>query len=170
MDFTVLIIICVLYGIVMFLDLFFKSCMMLPYIEFLKSSGISIKFFRIQIHTNAFNRLINRYSSKFPSIYRRSFKFGFYISMILMPFSICLMVLSLFSSIDTSTSSTSVTSYSYDVKETERAHLEILLPGVNLPLNQIVYYVLALLICSIVHEAGHGIAAVSEIIFLIIFI
>lgn len=150
MDFTALIIVCVLYMMVMFLDMFFKSCMMLPYIDFLRSSGITIKFFRIQFHTNAFNRLINRYSSKFPTIYKQSLKLGVYVTMVLMPFAICLLVLSLMSFENSQSISTEINSN--NVKET--AHLEILLPGVNLPLNQLVYYVMALLICSVVHEAG----------------
>ena len=147
MDLTALIIVCVLYMMVMFLDMFFKSCMMLPYIDFLKSSGITIKFFRIQFHTNAFNRLINRYSSKFPTIYKQSLKLGVYVTIVLIPFAISLLVLSLMSFENSSTAS------SNNVKE-EAAHLEILLPGVNLPLNQLVYYVITLLICSVVHEAG----------------
>lgn len=141
---------------VMFIDLFLKSCMMLPYMDFLKKSGITIKFFRIQFHTNAFNRLINRYSSKFPTLYKKSFKLGVYVTIILIPFAICLMVLSLvsFESSQSSVSNDDNNINNNNVKEEESAHLEILLPGVNLPLNQIIYYVIALLICSVVHEAG----------------
>jgi hypothetical protein len=34
------------------------------------------------------------------------------------------------------------------------------MPGVNLPVSQIWYYMLTLLICGILHEVGHAIAAV----------
>jgi len=34
------------------------------------------------------------------------------------------------------------------------------MPGVNLPMNQISYYLLTLLVCGILHELGHAIAAV----------
>lgn len=136
----------------MFLDFFFKSCMMLPYIEFIQNSGISVKFFRLQFHTNAFNRFVNRFSSKMPTIYKQSFKLGFYVTMILFPIAMCLMLITLFTS-DSSEEShqEGVTGSLMSNKE---AHLEILLPGVNLPLNQIGYYIFALLICSVVHEAG----------------
>lgn len=160
MDFVALIVICVLYAMVMFLDMFFKSCMMLPYIDFLKSSGITVKFFRIQFHTYAFNRLINRYSSKLPALYKKSFKFGAYVTIILIPFAFSLLVMSIFSFENSQQSSSSNdnsnnNNLNVNVKEErETAHLEILLPGVNLPLNQLVYYVIALLICSVVHEAG----------------
>lgn len=33
-------------------------------------------------------------------------------------------------------------------------------PGVNLPISDIGYYVATLVICSVVHELGHAIAAV----------
>jgi S2P endopeptidase len=153
MDLTVLVLIIILYGIVMFLDFFFKSCMMLPYIEFIQSSGITVKFFRLQFHTNAFNRFINRFSSKMPGIYKQSFKLGFYVTMILFPIAICMMVISLFTTGSSSEAASEGIAKAGRTKE-ETAHLEILLPGVNLPLNQIGYYIIALLICSVVHEAG----------------
>lgn len=37
-----------------------------------------------------------------------------------------------------------------------------IMPGVNLPWNQLAHYFLTLLICGVVHEAGHALAAVVE--------
>ena len=34
------------------------------------------------------------------------------------------------------------------------------MPGVNLPTSQISYYLLTLLVCGILHEVGHAVAAV----------
>lgn len=152
MDLTTLILICVIYGIVMFLDYFFKSCMMLPYMDLLKTTGISVRFFRIQFHTDKFNRIVNRHSGKLPGFYKHSFKIGFYVTMILFPVALFFMIFSLFTG-TTETMNLS-TENSGKVREEEIAHLEILLPGVNLPLNQIGYYIISLLICSVVHEAG----------------
>jgi S2P endopeptidase len=180
MNLTILILICVMYGIVMFLDFFFRSCMMLPYLDLLKTTGITVKFFRIQFHTNLFNRFVNRHSSKMPIIYRHSFKVGFYCTMILLPIALSLMIASLFTGSSSVSSAKSPEISGSSVKRDETAHLEILLPGLNLPLSQMGYYVLALLVCSVVHEAGmlyiikkkititkkillgHGIAAVLE--------
>ena len=39
--------------------------------------------------------------------------------------------------------------------------LQPVLPGVNMPLGELGYYFIPLLICSIIHEAGHAIAAVE---------
>ncbi|KAG5667950.1 hypothetical protein PVAND_015910 [Polypedilum vanderplanki] len=165
MDLTILVLICIIYAIVMFIDFFFKSCMMLPYLDFLSNTGISVKFFSIKFHTNAFNRFISRHSSKLPNIYKNSFKFGFYITILLLPISLIVMILSLFSGSSSDTIKNQNTNLISDNKNDESgngAHLEILLPGVNLPLDQIGYYVISLLICSVVHESGHGIAAVLE--------
>lgn len=139
----------------MFFDYFFKSCMMLPYLEFMKNSGFSVRFFRLQFYSTRMNRSIVKWSSKFPNFYRQSFKLGCYMSMLMLPLSLALVISSIFDG--GSQESTVAASASGDV-----ARLEILLPGVNLPLNQIGFYVVALLICSVVHEAGHGIAAVLE--------
>jgi S2P endopeptidase len=154
MDLTVLLLICIVYALVMFIDFFFKSCMMLPYLDFLHHTGIAVKFFSLRIHTNAFNRFISRHSSKLPSLYKNSFRFGFYVTMVLLPVSVCLMLLSLFSSGGGGGGGGERSEGGGSVERHEMAHLEILLPGVNLPLDQIGYYVVSLLVCSVVHEAG----------------
>jgi S2P endopeptidase len=133
---------------------------MLPYIDFIKTSGIKIQFFRISFHTNKFNRIIKRISPKFPSIYKKSFTLGAYVAIFLMPIALLMMLISLLTYSTTNNSNSNISNLSSGsgsyVKSSaeETAHLEILLPGVNLPLNQIGYYVIALFICSVVHEAG----------------
>ena len=39
---------------------------------------------------------------------------------------------------------------------------QVMLPGVTLPISEIGYYVMALLLCSVIHEAGHAVAALQE--------
>jgi S2P endopeptidase len=72
--------------------------------------------------------------------------------MILFPVALFFMIFSLCTG---STETTNLSENTGKVKEEEVAHLEILLPGVNLPLNQIGYYIVSLLVCSFVHEAGN---------------
>lgn len=154
---TFITVVCSFYGLLMFFDYFFKSCMMLPYIEFLASTGISVKFFRLQFHTTKVNRTVVRMSNKLPWIYRNSFKLGCYTAMVLFPIALLIVLASLFSASISKENTGNQVASSGDV-----ARLEILLPGVNLPLNEIGFYIISLLICSVVHEAGHGIAAVLE--------
>ena len=53
---------------------------------------------------------------------------------------------------------------------TEKLSFQVMLPGVTLPISEIGYYVIALLLCSVVHEGGHAIAAILEGIILSRFI
>jgi len=34
------------------------------------------------------------------------------------------------------------------------------MPGVNLPMSQIIYYLLTLFVCAVFHEIGHAVSAV----------
>ncbi|GCB76031.1 hypothetical protein scyTo_0019835, partial [Scyliorhinus torazame] len=45
--------------------------------------------------------------------------------------------------------------------ENERI-LQVVVPGVNLPISQMVYFFSAILISGVIHEVGHGVAAVRE--------
>lgn len=153
---------CAIYGMLLFFDMFFKNCMMLPYLDFLKNTGITIHFFRLQFHTAGFNRFLLKWSTKMPSMYKNSFKLGCYVTMLLFPVAMCLLIASIFSGSPNSNVETENVHQSAISSSHEVARLEILLPGVNLPLDQIGYYIIALFICSVVHEAGHGIVAVLE--------
>lgn len=44
----------------------------------------------------------------------------------------------------------------------DKLSFQVVLPGVTLPISDIGYYMMALLFCSAVHEAGHAIAAIQE--------
>lgn len=86
-----------------------------------------------------------------------SFKLGVYVTSLLFPVALVLVLISTFSSGSSGGSSDGISE-----KSSEIVRLEILLPGVNLPISQFGYYIVSMLICSVVHELGHGIAAVLE--------
>lgn len=96
-----------------------------------------------------------------PGFYKHSFKLGCYITVLLFPVAMYFVISSIFSS-STQSSDIASADNSISTQSENVAKLQILLPGVNLPVNQVLYYIIALLICSVVHEAGHGIAAVLE--------
>lgn len=48
-----------------------------------------------------------------------------------------------------------------------KINFEPIVPGINLPFSEITYYSLTLISCSIVHEIGHALAAISENVHLV---
>ncbi|XP_058463270.1 membrane-bound transcription factor site-2 protease [Malaya genurostris] len=155
----------IIYAVLLFFDNFFKSCMHYPYEAFLKNTGLSVKFFRIQWHTTALNRSIVKWSTAYPKLLDLNFSLGVYMSLLLMPLASCLIIISAFHTKDMGKSNSDVTSSGSSVSWTgyrETVSLDLLIPGINLPINEIGYYISALAINSIIHELGHGLAAVLE--------
>lgn len=124
-----------------------------PYTAFLQGTGLTVKIFRLQWHTTAFNRSIVKWSTKYPKLFYYSFTVGVYFVFALVPLASILLTISAFHIADKSSDTSKIN---------ENIRLEILLPGVNLPFDEIGFYVVSLAICSIVHELGHGLAAVLE--------
>ena len=48
------------------------------------------------------------------------------------------------------------------VDSQNRNALVPLIPGVNLPINQVVYVLISLFICTVIHELGHALSALSD--------
>lgn len=144
---------CLLY----FFDQFFKSCAHYPYIEFLRGTGFKINFMQIKWSTKALNRTFLRWGCAYNRFYEKWFSMGSYISLVMVPISIYLLLYSIFQNHFPTYSSVNTTSSARD-----SIKIVPVLPGVNLPINELSYYVFTLIFCSIVHELGHAIAAVRE--------
>uniref|UniRef100_A0A182SZ79 Membrane-bound transcription factor site-2 protease n=1 Tax=Anopheles maculatus TaxID=74869 RepID=A0A182SZ79_9DIPT len=159
-------IVVLMYVVLLFFDGFFKSCMHYPYDAFLRGTGLTVKFLRLQWHTTALNRSIVKWSTKYPKILDCSFNAGVYLSLVLMPFAVVMIVISSLQTNLHGQSAKVVTSSGTggDSRTPGRRMVEIdlVVPGVNLPMNEIGYYIAALAINSVVHELGHGLAAVLE--------
>lgn len=154
-----------IYGVMYFFDRFFKSCMHYPYDAFLRNTGLSVNFMSLHWHSSAsaFNRMLIRWGSTSGSSFTRnllvkSFNMGVLLSFLLLPVGIILLIITIFSGSETATT-TGATS---TAASTPAVQLEILLPGVNLPLQEIGYYIATLVICTLLHELGHALAAVLE--------
>lgn len=146
-----------IYLVLLFFDLFFKSCMHYPYDAFLHNTGLNIKFLRLHWYTNAFNRTIFRLgSTSWSKFLQQSFTLGVIVTLILIPIGISLLLMTLFHSSNTDTDGHSAAT------KISQTNIEILLPGINLPLEEIGYYISTLIVCTIVHELGHAMAAVLE--------
>lgn len=120
-----------------------------PYVQFLHGTGLTVKFLRLQWYTTAFNRTLIKWSNKCPRFFATSFDLGVCVSILLLPIIFAYQILS--SLMNNQTSSQEID-----------MGFEIMLPGVNLPIDEIGYYVTALAVSSVIHELGHGIAAVLD--------
>lgn len=134
-----------------------------PYDAFLRNTGLSVNFMTLHWHSNAsaFNRMLIRWgatagNSCTRSFLVKSFNIGVLLSFLLLPIGIILLIITIFNGSETGTSGGAAAAATASVQ------LEILLPGVNLPLQEIGYYIATLVMCTLLHELGHALAAVLE--------
>lgn len=134
-----------------------------PYDAFLRNTGLNINFMSLHWHSSAsaFNRMLIRWGSTSGSSFTRNFlvkcfNMGVVLSFLLLPVGIILLIITMFSGSGGTTAAGTAAS------EAPRVQLEILLPGVNLPLEEIGYYIVTLVLCTLLHELGHALAAVLE--------
>ncbi|XP_032455967.1 membrane-bound transcription factor site-2 protease isoform X2 [Nasonia vitripennis] len=130
-----------------------RSCMHLPYLTLLNKFGLEIKLLRIKWFTTAFNRSLMRWGlnrSKFWSLWYNA---GLISTIVLLPISIVVIL----------KMTLNIWLYnSASPNEKKEQVLELMVPGVDIPYNEMGYYVLSLILCSVVHEMGHAMAAVRE--------
>lgn len=136
-----------------------QSCMHYPYQAFLNGTGLTVKPFRIQWYTTAFNRTTIKWANSWSKLYTLSFDIGVFASLLLLPSLFVWHLITLYSS---SNDVSKLRGDNVGRNAKGSIELELMLPGINLPLNEIGYYVTALGISSIVHEIGHAFAAVLE--------
>lgn len=123
---------------------------------FLRGTGLQPGIFNIKWHTTALNKSISQFIRcryKFKSFLQLWFTVGSCISIILLPIASIIIIKS---GIDKMFPSQSLS------QDREAYSMEPIIIGVNLPLNQIWYYCITIIFCSIVHELGHALAAVCE--------
>lgn len=134
-----------------------------PYQAFLQGTGLTVKPFRIHWHTTALNRTVVKWASKFPRPLSLSFDLGVWVSIVLLPV-ICIahFVWTFFlqSTAASGASGDSTVAGASAAGGAPTVGLELMLPGVNLPLDEIGYYIAALAVCTVLHELGHAAAAV----------
>uniref|UniRef100_A0A0K2TFV5 Membrane-bound transcription factor site-2 protease n=1 Tax=Lepeophtheirus salmonis TaxID=72036 RepID=A0A0K2TFV5_LEPSM len=120
----------------------------------LQSIGLELKLFQFRWYGEGkFYRLIYRLGNWRPI--KTWFVIGAYVSALLVIPSMVLLVKTL------------IESWTFEREgKSDSARqsmiLQPVLPGVNMPVGDLGYYFVSLLICSVIHEAGHAIAAVRE--------
>lgn len=111
-----------------------------------------MKFFRIHWTTTALNRLFLRWSSTYTRFFNAWFTLGTYVTLVFLPIAVAL---TLYATVE-------ILFMHDDGEASQKATIEPVIPGVNLPVSELGYYSATLVFCSIFHEAGHALAAVRE--------
>ncbi|XP_067675521.1 membrane-bound transcription factor site-2 protease-like [Haliotis asinina] len=114
----------------------------------LDSSGLTVSVCQLRWYTNALNRMFLRVGQWNPRMLRLWFTVGVFFSLVAMLISIFVLTLLVLNTLRR--------------QPVEHQVLTPVMPGVNLPTSQIWYYLLTLLVCGILHEFGHAVAAVRE--------
>lgn len=118
------------------------------YLQRLEDWGVTLSFAHVRCYTTKFNRLFHLVGTTSKSACRCWFGLGALIGVLLMLLSIAVLSLTLYQA--------------FAAPEGTQQVLTPVMPGVNLPWNDIAYYLLTLGVCGVFHEAGHALAASTE--------
>ena len=144
------------YGLLFILDALMRAFDFLPYIVAVSNAGIDVRLFQVRWYTKSFNRVFLKIGRFKPNLLRLWFFVGAWVSALLLIPAMVLLVQTLVSNLVQVFGSESAVEQQGSV-----IVLQPVLPGVNMPLGELGYYFVTLLTCSIIHEAGHAIAAVE---------
>lgn len=148
--FHTLVVVAAFWGIVYSLDLVFRSyrpCKT-QYLQCLENTGLSFSFVHIKWYTMKFNNLFKVWSRWDRRCARAWFGIGVVVGVLLMLASIVVLLVALYQALFSSSKSEKL--------------LTPIMPGVNIPWSELVYYFVTLVVCGVFHEVGHALAAVTE--------
>uniref|UniRef100_H2ZTK5 Membrane-bound transcription factor site-2 protease n=1 Tax=Latimeria chalumnae TaxID=7897 RepID=H2ZTK5_LATCH len=146
------------------------------YENWLALHGLSIAPFHLRWQTSFFNRVFYKFTERsFKEIFQK-FSVGMVFGVIAMFGSMILLAKTLMQTLAqmmeeapsvqsdhvlqvVSSSSRIFTSRSILLS---LKHTQVVVPGINLPVSQLAYFFLAILISGVIHEIGHGVAAIRE--------
>ncbi|KAK3734053.1 hypothetical protein QZH41_015835, partial [Actinostola sp. cb2023] len=115
------------------------------YKELLEDNGITLSPCQIRWYTTRYNRWFTKIGQCNPYLLHAWLTVGVWVGVTLMFSSVAVLAMTL---------------YKAFTKDAPEQILTPVMPGVNLPWSQILYYLITLAISGIYHEAGHAIAAV----------
>ncbi|XP_063063491.1 membrane-bound transcription factor site-2 protease [Engraulis encrasicolus] len=124
------------------------------YETWLSSNGLALSPFHVRWQTGLFNRLFARCASLNPHFLHVWFSVGMVFGVVAMFGSVVLLARTLQQTLRQMTS-----------EAPEGSHeqvLQVVVPGVNLPVSQLAYFFIAILVSGVIHEFGHGVAALRE--------
>ncbi|CAF3695094.1 unnamed protein product [Rotaria sordida] len=154
-----------------------------PYIRLLRSLGCHISIFSIGFYTTSFNRVFYRIGTSNSRLWKIWFTMGILIAfatamiacltLLILPIKYIYEIqrripsdreFTMNTNNDVRSFTEEKSSKQNNAIENERDKLLIqpIIPGVNVPLEQMPHFFLALLLCTIFHEFGHAVAASAE--------
>ena len=123
------------------------------YLQRLEDCGLSLSFAHVKCYTTKFNKFFHTIGNSSRTACRLWFGLGVLTGVLLMITSVAVLMYTLFQFIFSKVSEDGT--HSHQV-------LTPVMPGVNLPWNDIAYYLFTLTVCGVFHEAGHALAASTE--------
>ena len=148
----IFVLIVLLYCFLYFFHLIMLSCSIF-YCTTLRNMQLEIEVFRIRWFTSAFNQTIKVWTTNRIKFWHAWFDVGVFVTILLLPLSILILVYV--------TMNIFLQQPSLHDNESGQV-LQIMVPGVDIPVNEIGYYITSILACTVWHEMGHAISAVSE--------
>ncbi|XP_075285654.1 membrane-bound transcription factor site-2 protease isoform X4 [Opisthocomus hoazin] len=152
------VVVCVLGGwcAVYLADTLLKSSNTLKasYEDWLLTYGLSVSPFHMRWQTALFNRQFYNWGRWRPRFLYLWFSMGMVFGIVAMFGSVILL------------GKTLMQTLTQMLTEAPKAQndrmLQVVVPGVNLPVSQLTYFFSAILISGVIHEVGHGVAAIRE--------
>ncbi|XP_060755693.1 membrane-bound transcription factor site-2 protease isoform X2 [Neoarius graeffei] len=133
---------------------FSSSSLKVRYESWLSSSGVSLSPFHVRWHTSLFNSLFARCARLNPHFLYIWFSAGMVFGVVAMFGSVLLLGRTLLQTLAQMMAETPDGSH--------EQVLQVVVPGVNLPVSQLAYFFIAILVSGVIHEFGHGVAALRE--------
>ncbi|XP_029459257.1 LOW QUALITY PROTEIN: membrane-bound transcription factor site-2 protease [Rhinatrema bivittatum] len=124
------------------------------YGDWLISHGLSISPFHVRWQTCVFNRLLYKWGRWKPRFLYLWFSLGMVFGIIAMFGSVILLGKTLLQTLAQMMTES-------PAAQSDRM-LQVVVPGINLPVGQLAYFFSAILISGVIHEIGHGVAAIRE--------
>ncbi|XP_043928221.1 membrane-bound transcription factor site-2 protease [Protopterus annectens] len=124
------------------------------YEDWLISHGLSISPFHVRWQTTVFNRMFFKWGCWKPRFLYMWFNLGMVFGVIAMFGSVLLLMRTLHQTLAQMIADV-------PAGQSDRL-LQVVVPGVNLPVSQLAYFFFAILISGVIHEIGHGVAAIRE--------
>ncbi|XP_010864568.2 membrane-bound transcription factor site-2 protease isoform X1 [Esox lucius] len=125
------------------------------YEAWLGAKGLSLSPFHLRWQTSLFNRVFARCARINPNALYLWFTSGLVFGVVSMCGSVVLLVRTLQQTLHQMTSD-------LQTQGASQQTLQVVVPGVNLPVSQLAYFFSALLLSGVIHELGHAVAAIRE--------